>query len=376
MRKAKIKVTYIVDFFRTVNAGTEGQLGQLSAKLTDGGYSVQLISFQDSTFLQKEAPQLFPKVDITTLRAQSDISKSLSALVRLYHILRKSKPDIAHTFFPSSNIFGVIIARLTGVRRVISSRRDMGYNLTKKDIVLLRIANHFVSFVIVNAKAVQEHTIKVEGIKRDKTRVIYNGISCDDYKHSSHKNIDRDPVIGIVANLNRPVKRVDLFIKAAAIIHRNFPNVKFWIFGDGPLRKDLEILASNLNLNLSLSFMGHRPREFVIQSLQEMTVGVICSGSDGLSNTILEYMASGLPVVATDVGENSELIDDGKTGFLVSPGDSKALAAALTHCLKQSELALTTTGLAASEWIRSTFSIEKMLDKTRHLYSEVVSCYK
>jgi len=151
MRKAKIKVTYIVDFFRTVNAGTEGQLGQLSAKLTDGGYSVQLISFQDSTFLQKEAPQLFPKVDITTLRAQSDISKSLSALVRLYHILRKSKPDIAHTFFPSSNIFGVIIARLTGVRRVISSRRDMGYNLTKKDIVLLRIANHFVSFVIVNA---------------------------------------------------------------------------------------------------------------------------------------------------------------------------------------------------------------------------------
>jgi L-malate glycosyltransferase len=169
---------------------------------------------------------------------------------------------------------------------------------------------------------------------------------------------------------------VDLFIKAAAIIHRNFPNVKFWIFGDGPLRKDLEILASNLNLNLSLSFMGHRPREFVIQSLQEMTVGVICSGSDGLSNTILEYMASGLPVVATDVGENSELIDDGKTGFLVSPGDSKALAAALTHCLKQSELALTTTGLAASEWIRSTFSIEKMLDKTRHLYSEVVSCYK
>jgi len=355
-----IKITYLADFFRTLNAGTERQLGYLLNHLPAAGYTVELISLQDSPFLKKEAPGLFPRVQIYSLRATSDISKSLPALIRLYILLRRSKPDIVHTFFPASNSFGVLM--------IISSRRDMGYHLTRKDILFLKIANLFVSVVVANSRAVQEHTIQLEGITREKTQVIFNGISLDDFEPSSANKDGKHPVVGIVANLNRPVKRVDLFIKAAALVHEALPDAAFWIVGDGYLRPDLERLSSTLGLNSSFSL-------FVIQSLQEMTVGVICSDSEGLSNTILEYMASGLPVVATDVGGNSELIDDGKTGFLVSPGDSKALAAALTHCLKQSELALT-TGLAASEWIRSTFSIEKMLDKTRHLYSEVVSCYK
>jgi L-malate glycosyltransferase len=224
---------------------------------------------------------------------------------------------------------------------------------------------------LLNGASIQKHTIKVEGIKRDKTRVIYNGISCDDYKHSSHKNIDRDPVIGIVANLNRPVKRVDLFIKAAAIIHRNFPNVKFWIFGDGPLRKDLEILASNLNLNPSLSFMGHRPREFVMQSLQEMTVGVICSDSEGLSNTILEYMAAGIPVIATSVGGNVELIEHEKTGLLIPPGDNKLLAQAISRYLQDLDFAMG-IGLAANRNLLRTFSKKSMLKSLNAFYRKIM----
>jgi len=363
--KNQIKIIYLVDFFRTINAGTEKQLTYLLTHLSELKYSVQLISLQDSPFLKDKAPTLFPKVAITTLGAQSDISKSISALTQLYILLRKSKPDIVHTFFPAANSFGVLIARLAGIRRIISSRRDMGYHLTRKDIRLLKAANLFVNVVVANSHAVQQRTIQVEGIKREKTRVIHNGISLDDFKTTSGKKDDRHPVVGIIANLNRPVKRVDLFIKAAALVHKALPDAAFWIVGDGYLRPDLERLSSTLGLNSGLSFLGRR--DDVKALLSQMTIGVICSDSEGLSNSIMEYMASGLPVVATDVGGNPELIEDGKTGFLIKPNDRQKLGESISILLEERRIARK-MGAAGRESLQNKFSIEKMVGEYRELY--------
>ena len=365
----KTKITYLVDFFRTISAGTEKQLGYLLTHLPELNYSVQLISLQDSPFLKDEAPILFPKVAINTLGAQSDVSKSLPALAHLYLLLRSSKPGIVHTFFPTSNSFGVLISRFAGIPTIVSSRRDMGYNLNKKDIVFLKIANRFVSCIVANARAVREHAIKVEGIKKEKMQVIYNGISFDDYNRSSHTNIQKEPIIGIVANLNRPVKRVDLFIKAAAIINQNFPDVKFWIVGDGPLRIGLEQLASNLGLNSNVVFLGHQ-RE-IRMLFNKMTVGVICSDSEGFSNTIMEYMAYGIPVVATRVGGNTELVEHKKTGFLVPPGDHELLAIGIMRYLQHNDIARK-MGLAGKNKILENFSENIMIQATKDIYEALV----
>ena len=361
----KIKITYLVDFFRTINAGTERQLGYLLTHLPELNYSVQLISLQDSLFLKDEAPRLFPKVAIKTLGGQSDLSKSLSAFTRLYLLLRNSKPGIVHTFFPASNSFGVLISRLAGIRNIVSSRRDMGFNLTKKDIVLLRLANHFVSCVVSNSRAVQEHTLKVEGIKENKIHVIYNGISFDGHIQTSNKNGLKEAIVGIVANINRPIKRVDLFIKAASIVKKNFSHVKFWIIGEGYQRNELERLASDLGLNKSAIFLGRR--KDVQKLLQKLSVGVICSDSEGFSNSIMEYMAAGLPVVATNVGGNPELVQDGKTGLLIPANNEVALAEAITNLLTDSKTA-NRMGNAGREIIISKFPVDGMLQKTRQLY--------
>ena len=366
------KITYLVDFFRSPYGGTERQLGHLLNHLPLAGYSVQFISLQDSTFLKSEAPDLFPKVAIKTLGGQSDVSKSLPALVRLFFLLRSIKPDIVHTFFPASNSFGVFLSKLAGIRTVISSRRDMGFNLTRKDIAFLKIANRFVSCVVSNSKAVQEHTIKVEGISKEKIRVIYNGISSDDYNRSSHTNVRKEPIIGIVANLNRPVKRVDLFLKAASIIHRDFPNVKFWIVGDGSLRTGLEQLASNLGLNSNVVFMGRRGD--VQKLLDEMIVGVICSDSEGLSNTILEYMGAGLPVIATDVGGNPELVINGVTGLLTPPGNKYALKNSIEILIKDKRLC-SRMGTEGRKRILKNFSVNAFIHETDALYKELHNSY-
>lgn len=360
-----MKITYLVDFFRTINAGTEKQLSYLLTHLPEAGYSVQLISLQDSPFLEKEAPLLFSSVTIKTLGVQSDISKSLPELAGLFFLLRSSKPAIVHTFFPASNSFGVLVARLAGIKTIVSSRRDLGFNLTRRELAILKLVNRLVSCVLTNSRAVQNRAIQLEGISMSKTRVIHNGISLEGGSQLPHKMAAKEAIVGIVANLNRPVKRVDLFIKAGALVHKEFPHVKFWVFGDGPLRKDLETLASSLGLNSSVVFMGHRGD--VQQHLKAMSVGVICSDSEGFSNAIMEYMAAGLPVLATDVGGNPELVCQDKTGILVPPNNADALAKALKRLLIDREMACK-MGNAAQKFLRRSFPIDGMIQKTKEVY--------
>ena len=362
----KIKITFLVDFFRTINAGTENQLSHLLSELPSSGFSVQLISLQDSPFLKNEAQKLFPDVEIISLGAQSDISRSIGSLIRLFFLLFKRRPTIVHTFFPTSNSIGIIIAFFTSNRSLFSSRRDLGYNLSKKDIFLLRMANLFVSSIIVNAKAVKTRTVEIEKVIPEKIKVIYNGIALKN--NIKKQNLSMEEInVGIVANLNRTVKRIDVFINAAVTVVRSYPQVKFKIIGDGHLRNSLEQQVDTLDLNSRIEFLGRR--KDVDNLLASINIGVLCSDSEGLSNTIMEYMLAGLPVVATKVGGNIELVEHGRTGYLVPPGDAETLAEKIIECLDNPSLSLK-FGKAGREKIMNTFSKEIMLKKTSNLYKK------
>lgn len=363
-----IRIAYIVDFFRTQNGGTEKQLSYLLQNLPEKQCAINLISLQKSPFLLNDAQKIFPEVSITVLAAKSDISKSFFELIRLFFLLRNIKPDIVHTFFPASNSFGVLIARMVGIKRIVSSRRDMGYNLTKKDIWLLKIANHFVSSIIANAEAVKKQTLCLEHVSEEKINVIYNGISSDNFNQTAG-DFNQENIVGIVANLNRPVKRVDLFIKAAAQVCRQRPDVKFWIVGDGHLKGDLEKLAAELGCKSNIFFWGRRTD--AAKLISYMAVGVICSDSEGFSNTIMEYMASGIPVVATDVGGNHELIEHDITGYLVPKGDADLLANKILFCINDSDN-VKWMGKAGVAKMHDNFSKEKMVQSTLKLYNKLI----
>jgi L-malate glycosyltransferase len=365
-----LRIVYLVDFYRTENAGTERQLAHLLRRMPDFGYSVQLVSLQGSPFLKNEAGSAFDKVRFKTLAADSDLSRTPGALIRLYCHLKRCKPDIVHAFFPTSNSVGIMVARLAGIRRLISSRRDMGYNLNGRDVALLKCADRFVSFVIVNSKMVGERTAKRENLSPEKLRIVYNGIAVTKPLCERRLLGRGAPVMGIVANLNRQVKRVDLFVEAAVVVARQFPDARFWIVGDGDLRAGLERLVSELFLDLAFTFLGRRAD--VDRLLPEMYSGVMCSDSEGLSNSIMEYMEAGLPVVATDVGGNSELVKDGITGILVPPGDKKALADALMALLRNPERA-SAMGAAGRRVVAEQFSLGRMIQDTTAIYRECMN---
>jgi len=365
----KIKIVYLVDFLRTIHAGTEKQLSHLLRFFPSAGYDVQLISLQESPFLQNDAPHIFPDVKFTVLGAQSDISRSLPSFFRLFHLLQREKPALVHSFFPAANSLGIMTAAMAGIKKLISSRRDMGFNLSRMDISLLTIADRFVSCILVNAERIKNYTVQIEGIRSSRIKVIRNGISLDGYNTANEKRFSGNPVIGIVANLNRPVKRVDLFIRAAATIRKRIPHAEFWILGDGPLRPGLEKLAADLSLNANIRFWGRESE--VSRYLSQMTIGVITSDSEGLSNAIMEYMCAGLPVVATDVGGNSELVNQGTTGLLVPPNDEVSLADAIMK-LTKSPGEMARMGKNGRDVIRKDFSIEKMLQETARVYESLL----
>jgi glycosyltransferase involved in cell wall biosynthesis len=360
------KILFLLDFLRTIHAGTEKQLAYLLRELPRRGYSVSVITLQDSPFLKKDAASLFPEVCFQSLGIKTDIFKNPLAIIKLFIKIKNESPDIVQTFFPASNSIGILLARLAGVKKLISSRRDMGFNLTALDILKLRVANFFISGVIANSRAVKNQTVILEKINPEKISVIYNGLDTRTFQGTRcQKSGDRGCNVVIVANLNREVKRVDLFVKACAIVYRKCPEARFQIIGDGHLRGGLEQLATDLGVSCAMEFLGRR--RDVPELLGHASMGIISSDSEGLSNSIMEYMAMALPVVATDVGGNSELVKNNVSGLIIPPGDEIEMAEAIIDLLRSPEKSKQ-MGLAGEVFISGQFSIQKMIEQTDHFY--------
>lgn len=249
------------------------------------------------------------------------------AATKFVSFLRREKIDVVQLYFPDSTYFGAPLARLAGVRAVIRTRRNLGYWMTRRHRLAGRVITRLVHATIVNSQACKAAVIKDEGAPPDSVVVIPNGIDLSRFQHippytpdstSSHRRI------GIVANL-RPIKNIDVFIRAAAIVVADYPDAHFLIAGEGPCRDSLTTLIHELGLKNHVQLLGQVVD--IPSFLGSLDVAVLCSESEGLSNALLEYMAAGRPLVATAVGGNCDLIEDGVRGLLVQPNAPRLLAA-------------------------------------------------
>jgi glycosyltransferase involved in cell wall biosynthesis len=221
--------------------------------------------------------------------------------------------------------------------KLIGSFRDMGFWRTPAETRKMRMAYPFFSGFVANSQAVKNHFVRTDGIPAGKFEVIYNGIDPNEvHPRDPREFADESPIIGIVANLNRPVKRVQDFVQAAGIVHRAFPSARFVVVGDGYLRSQLEELGEALGLRDSLTFTGRLDNP--LEVVRSFHVGVITSETEGFCNAIVEYMACGIPVVATDSGGNPELVRERENGFLYPVGNIDALADRVEMILKNEEI--------------------------------------
>lgn len=298
----------------------------------------------------------------------------------VYHLarlLRRNRIDILHAHLPYTGIIGRCAARLAGTPHVIYTE----HNLQERYRPLTRFLNQATLNLCDLTVAVSEEvrrSLLASSIARRKTvRTILNGIDADlmceqakaggDVRQEFNIPPDR-PIVGVV-NVFRTQKRLDIWIRAAGKIAQAEPNAVFMIVGDGPLRAEIEAKAAREGLGGRVYFPGLRsdaPR-----LIAAFDIFMMASEFEGLPIAVLEAMALRVPVVATSVGGLPDVLNDGRCGLLVEPGNPYVLAERVVTLLRTPSLRRSLAEAAALR-VRERFSIARMVRETEDVYREVL----
>jgi len=295
--------------------------------------------------------------------------------MRLARLLRRWGIDIVHTRNAESFFYGSLARRLAGVPAMVHSEHGRVFPEKPWRAVAQRLLLQNVDAAFAVSERLRADLVRELRVSADRFNVLYNGVDIERFQRgrpqAQSSATSHGLLIGSVGRL-AAVKNYALLLHAVA----RLPDASSWrliLIGDGPERAALSQLAARLGLEDRVEFRGHR--EDVPQLLQQLDVFVLPSLSEGMSNTVLEAMAAGLPVLASDVGGNPELIESERSGVLFPSGDVTALTEQLDRLIRSPDLRAR-LGAAAALRARTEFSMEAMIARYASLYRRVGACTK
>lgn len=304
----------------------------------------------------------------------------LLGAARLATILHRFRIDILHTFLPVPAMIGGIAARVRKLSAFVVSRRSMtglyrrnSQVLTWLDRTPLRVADAIVG----NCDAIRNEAIEVDGIPAERAFTIYNGIDTDVFQDRPEPSLRQeigfspdDVIFGSIANLDKSKRHIDL-VHAAKQLCSRYPTAKFLMAGsDHGELANLQSVIGSLELTSAFAVL---PTTREPERLHRVIdVYVSSSETEGMSNSILEAMASARPVIATMVGGNPELVSPGVTGYLVPPCTPASIAACGATILEHQSIR-TQMGRNARHRVKRHFSTLGMVNAFEALYAELVA---
>jgi len=356
-----------MDHFKNPYAGTEGQLFALIKGLQERNITTELAVFSSSEYT--DSGQLPCKVSDLNISKMLQLS-TLFKIAGLARYCRQNQFKLVHIYFNDASVIAPIILRLFGLK-VIISRRDMGYWYNSKLLKILRLNAGFHQGCICNSEAVKKITVEQEHILQQKAYVVCNGMPDNKIPGFDSQKITEQYTqhqIGLVANI-RPIKRMQDLIKAMKLVRQEVADVNLIIVGGGDEPASLQLLAKEYGVDDVVTFAG--AQEKVSDYIKQFQIAVLCSQSEGLSNAIMEYMAHQKPVICSDVGGNSELVEHGVNGYLYPAGDIKLLAKYLIELLQNTEKSIT-LGKNGYNKIINNFTMNNMVNSTIDVYNEII----
>lgn len=370
MTARRIRVAYLID--RLQRAGAQAHLGQLVSRLDPRGFEPEVFCLLAGGPVAEEMKARGVPVEVLGLGRLYG-PRALAELVRLARRLRRRRIDVLHTYLVSANIYGTIAARMARVA-VITSRRDTGFSRNwRLRLVEERLINPLVDRVVAVSPAVAALTLREHGVPPGRLVTIENGVDVEAWKPEGQPRaearqelglLEDEVAVGVIGHLS-PVKGHADFLQAAARVSAEAPRTRFVLVGDGSLRPTLEALAASLGLGARVVFAGTRAD--MPRVLSALDVVAVPSHSEGMSNALLEAMAMALPVVATSVGGNPDVVRDGVTGRLVPPRDPAALARVLVE-LAAHPASRQSLGRAARRHVADHLSLSGMVSRYEELY--------
>jgi len=357
----KTKILYIIDNLRV--GGAQTILFSQIKEFVKRGYEVTLACLGERGRDTKVFEDLGIEVCALEMRGFLDAPR----LFRLFSLIRREKPDIVQTYAFYSNTLGVLVAKLAAARCVVSSVEGIDLWMKWPHFLLNRLIFFLVNRVIVRSSTLFNVAKNRMVCDSKKIELIYNGIRVDDFEVKHWRRTTK--VVGTVASLT-PIKGHRFLIEAAKNIIEEYPDVRFVFVGDGSLGKDLKKQVASLGLEENFVFLGDVGE--VGDVLSGFSVFVLPSISEGHPVSILEAMASGLPVVASNVGGIPEIVEDGVSGFLVPPKNPEKLASAINRLLGDRRLSKK-IGLRGREIVEEKFTLEGTIQETEEVYRSLVN---
>jgi glycosyltransferase involved in cell wall biosynthesis len=356
-------------------AGAERHLLDLVPTLASSGVDVQMLVLEDPRFPTDSFRHALEerRVPVQVVRTRRNVDPLLVG--RIARRLRGARADIVHTHMIHADLYGLPAARLAGVRGTVSSRHDN--NPFRREPVyrwLNERAMRMADRVVAISHAVTKFVVDVEGVDPRSVVTIHYGLapgataSVTREQAMARLALQGDgPVVGVVGRLVEQ-KGIDVLIDAFPEVLRRHPAARLLVVGDGPEGMALRRRASRLGLDGRVVFAGwiNNARDV----MPACDVMVMPSRWEGLGLAALEAMACGRPLVASAVDALPEVVRDGETGMLVSPGDRHALAGAVNRLLDCPDWAAA-LGAAGQARVRDCFSVSEMVRSTIALYEQL-----
>ncbi len=367
-KSAPLNILYIAHDTGLIG-GAERQILELFRGLDRERFSPHLVCLEEGGPVAARAAEYGVPVSHVTRRWRWD----LGVVMRLRSIIQDLDVAIVHAYLGLPGFYGTVAGKLAGAR-VISTIRIAGPRRRLSDITE-RFAFLISDRIIANSNAGAEYYFRrFPGM--GKTEIIYNGYDFSDFdplpRHSrSELGLPADGLlIGHVANLSY-LKDYPTFIRGLSRVFAEESGCRAVIIGEGSKRAEYEALAESLGISDRILFLGHRSD--VLDLVSNFDLCVLASHpaySEGLSNSIAEYMGLAKPVVATRVGGNPELVRDGETGFLCPGGDAEAMADRMLRLLRNDRLRHD-MGRRGREFFKANLTLEKMVNDTQRVYEEL-----
>lgn len=380
-KKGPVRLLLITDTDLALRGGSERFLAKLLEGLDPLQFEIDLIQLDNAGISRPQADfkppgngnwriEYRPVGAIYTIRGWRVWREVLARV-------REGRYDIIQSQHEKADLINALLPNETSRHLRISNRRDTGFQKSWALKLLFVLLNHRYDRVIAPSKAILEQLARSEGVDRLKTVRLPNGVDCDRFRPSNHSQRvegrtrlglpEATYLIGCAARLV-PVKRHEDLIAGFAMIAKAHPDARLVLVGDGSLHEQLAQQVHELDLDDQVLFLGEvRNME---QLLPVLDAFVLASSTEGMSNAILEAMACGLPIVATDVGGNPELVQPGSTGYLVEPFRPDEMARGLSELLERRDHGRQ-LGQAGRLRAEAIFSLPAMIDSFSTFYQTV-----
>lgn len=294
--------------------------------------------------------------------------RAARAAMSLRQHWKAHRPDIVQAYFLDSSYFVIPLARALGVRRILRVRNNLGYWQTMRHRVLQRLIQPVIDYSLTNSEAGREVLIARDGLAPERVIAIENGVDLDRFAGCEAPRFGPTVRVGCVANL-RPVKNVDGLLRAAQSVLSTFPNVVFEVAGEGEQRRELERLRDELGIADRFKLCGSVSD--IPSFLGRCDLAVLPSHSEGMSNALLEAMAAGRAIVATDVGANARLVRDRVDGLITADSRPDTLARSICELIANPRFARQ-LAVSAKERVRMEYDRSRMVQKFETFYERLV----